>query len=132
VISEGGICDNITAGFDLFSTFASVAGAKIPDDRPIDGRDLFPLMTKNLDGPPPHTDFAGYEARGLHMSYREGIWKLTIPSRAVYSVGALDHYELFRLDIDPGELNDVSAQYPHIKEQMIEKAKAFDKEVKRK
>ncbi|MCK5765830.1 MAG: hypothetical protein KAH26_07595, partial [Bacteroidales bacterium] len=71
-----------------------------------------------------------YEARGLHMSYREGPWKLTIPTKAVYGAGALDHYQLFKLDEDMGEQKDVSADYPFIMEQMIEKAKGFDKSVK--
>jgi hypothetical protein len=64
------------------------------------------------------------------MSYREGIWKLTIPTKAVYGVGALDHYELYNLDNDPGEQQDVSNDFPFIKEQMIEKAKAFDKSIR--
>ena len=130
VIPAGSICSDITAGFDLFTTFAAIAGAAIPSDRPIDGRDLMPLMTNNADGPPPHMDFSGYEARGLQMSYREGPWKLTIPTKAVYGVGALDHYELFNLNDDIGEKNDVSARYPFIFEQMIEKAKGFDKDIK--
>ena len=130
VIPEGSICSNITAGFDLFTTFAAIAGAEIPTDRVIDGRDLYPLMTNNADGPPPHRDFAGYEARGLQMSYREGPWVLTIPTKAVYGVGALDHYELFNLAEDPGEKNDVSEEYPFIRDQMIDKAKEFDKEIK--
>lgn len=130
VIPEGSICSNITAGFDLFTTFAAIAGAEIPTDRVIDGRDLYPLMTNNADGPPPHRDFSGYEARGLQMSYREGPWVLTIPTKAVYGVGALDHYELFNLADDPGESNDVSEEYPFIKDQMIDKAKEFDKKVR--
>lgn len=129
VIPAGSICSDITAGFDLFTTFASIAGAKIPDDRIIDGRDLYPLMTNNSDGPPPHRDFSGFEARGMQMSYREGPWKLTIPSRATYGVGKLEHYELFNLAEDPGEKEDVSTQYPFIKEQMIEKAKEKNKSI---
>jgi arylsulfatase A-like enzyme len=129
-IPEGYVCSDIAAGFDLFTTFAALAGADIPGDRVIDGRDLFPLMTNNADGPPPHQDFSGYEARGLQMSYREGIWKLTIPTKAVYGVGALDHYELYNLDNDPGEQQDVSNDFPFIKEQMIEKAKVFDKSIR--
>lgn len=130
VIPEGSICSDIAAGFDLFTTFAAIAGAEIPTDRPIDGRDLYPLMTNNYDGPPIHRDFSGYEARGLQMSYREGPWKLTIPTKAVYGVRALDHYELFMLEEDPCELQDVSEQYPFVKEQMVEKAKSLDKSIK--
>lgn len=128
VIPAESTCQEIAAGFDLFTTFAAIAGVEIPTDRPIDGRNIYSLMTKSIDEPV-HTDFAGYEAKGLHMSYREGPWKLTIPTRAVYGVGALDHYELFKLDEDPGETRDVSKEYPFIFDQMIEKAKELDKSV---
>jgi len=129
VIPAGTICSDITAGFDLFTTFAAIAGADIPNDRIIDGRDLYPLMTNNADGPPPHRDIAGYEGHGLQMSYREGPWKLTIPTKAVYGVGALDHYELFNLNDDPGEKNDVSKEYPFVLDQMKDKAKELDKRI---
>jgi arylsulfatase A len=131
VIPPGSMNSDLTAGFDLFTTFAAIAGAEIPTDRVIDGRDLYPLMTNNADGPPVHRDFSGYEARGLQMSYREGPWILTIPTKAVYGVGALDHYQLFNITDDPGEKNDVSAQYPFIYDQMIEKASDFDKNLKK-
>ena len=88
-------------------------------------------MTNNADGPPIHRDFSGYEARGLQMSYREGPWKISIPTEAVYGADALDHYQLFMLEEDPGEQKDVSAKYPFILEQMIDKAKGFDKDVKK-
>ena len=129
VIPSGTSCDEITAGFDLFTTFALMSGAEIPKDRPIDGRDLYPLVVME-EGYRPHNEFSGYEARGLQMSYREGHWKITLPSKATYGVGALDHYELFNLYSDPGELHDVSADYPFILEQMISKAKEFDKSIK--
>jgi arylsulfatase A len=128
-IPPGSTCNEITAGFDFFTTFALLAGAEIPSDRPIDGRDLYPLMVQEV-GYQPHTEFSGYEAKGLHMSYREGSWKLILPSKATYGIGQLDHYELFKLDTDPGEQRDVSAKYPFILEQMIDKAKAFDKDIK--
>lgn len=131
VIPAGSICSDITAGFDLFTTFATLAGAEIPTDRIIDGRDLYPLMTNNYDGPPIHQDFSGYEARGLQMSYREGPWKLTIPTKAVYGVGALDHYQLFLLEEDLGEQKDVSEKYPFVRDQMIDKAKEFNKGIGR-
>jgi len=128
-IPPGSTCNEITAGFDFFTTFALLAGAEIPSDRPIDGRDLYPIMVQE-EGYKPHTAFSGYEAKGLHMSYREGQWKLTLPSKATYGIGQLDHYELYKLDTDPGEQQDVSAEYPFILEQMIDKAKAFDKKIK--
>ncbi len=129
-IAAGSTCPHITAGFDLFTTFAMLAGADIPTDRPIDGKDLYPVMIQAENAQAPHSEISGYEARGLHMSYRENDWKLTLPTKATYGVGTLDHYELFNMLDDRGENRDVSDEYPFILEQMIEKAKAFDKGVK--
>ncbi|MEE4256886.1 MAG: sulfatase [Bacteroidales bacterium] len=129
-IPPGTTCDHIAAGFDLFTTFALLAGADIPSDRPIDGKDLYAVMTMQEGVTSPHQEFSGYEARGLQMSYREGPWKISLPSKATYGAGALDHYELFNLESDPGERQDVSSEYPFILEQMTDKAKAFDKSVK--
>ncbi len=129
-IPAGSTCPYITAGFDLFTTFAMLAGAEIPSDRPIDGKDLYPLMTQAADALAPHTEFSGYEARGLHMSYREGNWKLSLPTKATYGVGPLDHYQLFNIEEDIGEQNDVSLEYPFIRDQMIDKAKAYSKRIR--
>lgn len=130
LIPAGSSCSDITAGFDLFTTFARLAGAPVPADRVIDGRDLYPLMTNNADGPPPHLDFSGYEARGLHMSYREGPWKICLPTRAVYGIGELQDYELYLLPEDPGEQHNVARQYPFILEEMIRKAEEHDRKLK--
>ncbi len=44
-IEPGTVSNEITHGVDLFTTFAALAGADLPDDRPIDGVDLTPFLT---------------------------------------------------------------------------------------
>ncbi|MHC4354012.1 MAG: sulfatase family protein [Planctomycetota bacterium] len=43
-IPAGGKCDELTSTLDLLPTLAKLAGTKAPDDRIIDGKDIWPLM----------------------------------------------------------------------------------------
>lgn len=43
-IAAGGVSNEVCHAVDLFTTFASLGGAAIPDDRPIDGIDLVPFF----------------------------------------------------------------------------------------
>jgi len=117
VIPENSTCNALTAGFDFFNTFIELAGGKIPDDRPIDGKNILDLMTGEICETP-HNTFFGYEARGLLMSVRSGKWKLALPSQATYGVGPLDDYLLFNLEEDISEQHDLSAEFPEIVERL--------------
>jgi arylsulfatase len=44
-ISAGGVSDEMVHGVDLFPTLASIAGAAVPKDRPIDGVDQSNFLT---------------------------------------------------------------------------------------
>src|SRR5205807_10530213 len=48
------VCSHAVAGFDLFTTFAKVAGGEAPRDRTIDGKDLSPLLFGQKKAKPPH------------------------------------------------------------------------------
>ncbi|MET0813577.1 MAG: arylsulfatase [Pseudoxanthomonas sp.] len=43
-VPAGRVSDEIVHGTDLFPTLAGIAGAQVPDDRPIDGVDQTPLL----------------------------------------------------------------------------------------
>ena len=49
-IPTGRVSNELTHAVDLFATFASLGGADIPDDRPIDGFDLTGFFTGERDG----------------------------------------------------------------------------------
>lgn len=44
-VAAGGLSNEICHAVDLFTTMASMGGAAVPDDRPIDGIDLVPFFT---------------------------------------------------------------------------------------
>ncbi|MBP6977107.1 MAG: sulfatase-like hydrolase/transferase [Bacteroidales bacterium] len=118
--------DMITAGFDLFPTFAAAAGIPLPTGRIIDGKNLLPVLTgQQIE--PVHLLFFGFEPEGMLMSVRYKNWKLAIPSPPTPGVPELNDYELYQLEKDPGERFNVAAKYPEIVDQLRqfgEKAKA--------
>jgi len=94
--------------FDLFSTMALAAGAEefIPDDRKIDGVDLMPFVTEQIQGVPHKTLF--WRQGSLQSVLHEG-WKLINTHLA-------DKNErkqwLFELSIDPTEKTNLIDTYP--------------------
>ena len=74
-IPTGSSSDEVVAGFDLFATFARVAGAEPPADRVIDGRDIRPILFAEPGAKSPHE--ALYYYRGERLgAVRSGRWKL--------------------------------------------------------
>lgn len=119
-IPAGSACHEIAAGFDLFTTFAKLAGADIPQDRIIDGKDLTPLMFNQPGAKSPHEAFYYYEGQRL-AAVRSGKWKLAFgpprpqgkpksPAKGKQPPAE----QLFDLDADLGETTNVAAQQPEV------------------
>jgi arylsulfatase A len=93
------------SGLDLYATIVSIAGAKIPQDRVIDGADLTNFLTGITDKSP-NQSFFYYKGQTLE-AVREGRWKLRI-SRALDTnelipEGKAAPVELYDLETDPSE-----------------------------
>ncbi|MGE4490623.1 MAG: sulfatase-like hydrolase/transferase [Kiritimatiellales bacterium] len=109
VIPSGTVCDEAVSTLDIFPTVAAVTGADLPADRTIDGHNILPLLRQDPGAKSPWDVFY-YELTGL----RSGSWK--------YREGLLFHrykqkdnphvIQLFNLEQDIGEENDLSEQYP--------------------
>jgi arylsulfatase len=105
-VAAGKTCDELAAGFDLYSTFAAAAGVRVPGDRLIDGVDLTPLLISSESPPKPVRDtFYYYENFGL-AAVRKGDYKLVFPGRPPPDV---DKTMLFNVRADPGETKDLAA-----------------------
>ncbi|MSU66622.1 MAG: arylsulfatase [Opitutus sp.] len=76
-IPAGRDCHEIAATIDLLPTFTRLAGAGAPA-RPIDGRDILPLMTGQPGAKSPHEAYYYYNGTELH-AVRSGAWKLHFP-----------------------------------------------------
>ena len=94
-------------------TVARLAGAQLPHERRIDGRDIWPLLS-TPGAPSPHEAFFFYWGGGLE-AVRRGQWKLHLPhpytaiatprtsggARGTLTRATLPR-SLFDLDADPG------------------------------
>jgi arylsulfatase A-like enzyme len=104
---------------DCFPTFLTLAGAKTPD-KPIDGKDLTPLLFQNK--PRDGADLFFYLADRL-QAHRSGNWKLKLPDKITAPP------ELYNLEIDPAESTDLAKEHPEIvkrlRQQMVDEQKAL-------
>ena len=111
VIPPGSECVELATMMDLLPTFAQVAGASIPADRRVDGRDIMPLM-RVPGAASPHEAFFYYHTDQL-QAVRSGPWKLYVPLDATASKPT-PAARLFDVVADPGEKEDRAAANPEI------------------
>jgi arylsulfatase A len=122
-IPPGSVCREMAWSMDLLPTVARLAGTNAPADRIIDGKDIWPLISGQPGAKSPHPAYYYYWDRGLE-AVRAGRWKLHFahdyrklsvpggngkPGR--YVTGRIAG-ALYDLEKDPGEANDLAAQYP--------------------
>ena len=98
-IPAGSTADHVTSTMDLLPTLAKLAGGTPPDDRKIDGGDIWPILAGAPNAQSPHETF--YYYRGLKLqALRAGPWKLH-----------LEKGELYNLDDDIAESTDVAVEH---------------------
>jgi arylsulfatase A-like enzyme len=103
----------LSAGFDLYTTFAAAGGAAVPTDRIIDGRDLTPVLTGATDQSP-HDAFYYYSGFQL-TAVRQGDFKLLLPGQPPPDA---DQTLLFNVRTDPGETKNLAAEHPELVAQL--------------
>lgn len=124
-IRAGAVCRELAATFDVLPTFAKLAGATLPQDRVIDGKDIWPLMSGKRGARTPHEAYFYYWGQHL-QAVRSGTWKLHFPHTypkpspsggngkpGQYSNETIG-LELFDLKQDVGEKNNVAVKYPRV------------------
>ncbi len=126
---------------DLLPTFARLAGADLPADRVLDGRDVSPLLLDGIAGAPrPIFHYFGYQPQAV----REGRWKLFVPVQTrpnvkhvslwwAHAPAAFDNQhrllaapELYDLERDPGEKTNVATQHPDVVTRLSARVREFD------
>ena len=123
VSKKGEISNAFTSVVDLAPTFLELAGVEHPEYgyngrplQPLQGESLLPLALGDADSVRPDDFFFGWEVFG-HLAIRKGDWKLlrltSTPSETGQPLAErADQWGLFDLRIDPGETNDLSAEFP--------------------
>ena len=111
-VQPGVETDFLCSFWDLMPTFRELTGAAPVEG--MDGVSLLPLLT-GKEGQRKH-DYLYFEFQELggRQAVREGPWKLVhLDIRS-----ERPRYELYNLDIDPGEENDLAAAKPEIVEHL--------------
>jgi len=107
-IPAGSVSSEIGATIDLLPTIAELAGQSVPDDRIIDGHDISGILLGKPGAKSPHK-MLYYETEGI----REGKWKLVR-----YQVKRDQFIELYDLEADLGEKNNIADKHPDIVERL--------------
>lgn len=120
------VINGITTIMDLFPTVARFAGAEIPTDRTIDGKDVSRLLLNTEDGVSLQQQFFYYNGLNL-QAIREGNWKLHLPRKEemlvwwdhlaqgkAQELGQFEKPILYDLDSDPAETTDLSHKHPQV------------------
>lgn len=131
VVSEGTSNDELIGGFDFFTTFLNIAGAEIPTDRVIDGKDILPILKGEDGAESPHEVFYGYTGHGLLQSVRKGNWKLAVPGRGHWASDPLAEPLLFDLNKDLAEKKNVAKDYPKIVKELLDLAEKGNEAIKK-
>ena len=108
----------LATNMDLFPTLLNIAGATIPDDRPIDGKDMMPLI---LDNTPSQHDYFYYFRTNRLEAVRDADWKLNVKPVSSETPEAL----LFNLHEDPYERFNVAEQHPEIVDRLYNQLRTF-------
>jgi arylsulfatase len=124
-IPAGTTSDQITTAMDLLPTFAALAGAALPSDRTIDGKNILPLLTGQT-GQSPHDVYFYYCYTHLH-GVRDNRWKLVLPRPAkpkwmswwARMIDEVAEVQLFDLKNDIGETTNVADNHPQIVKRLM-------------
>jgi arylsulfatase A-like enzyme len=120
-IAAGTIRQEIGACFDLFPTIMALLDVLVPADHPVDGQNLAKLLTGKPD-PERRNEFLSHYPHprvgsGNHYFtiYRGGDWKVVHRY-----LGEKNRYELYDLENDPFESNNLAVSKPQKLKSMLE------------
>ena len=137
-IPAGAICDEMATTMDFLPTMAKLAGAELPYKNVIDGKDVWPLMSGQTGAKSPYEAFYYYWLENLE-AVRSGQWKLILPRKEKFMwrfTGQRENQnmqvpvQLYDLQNDIGEKNNVEKQHPEIVKRLLDMAEKFDKDLK--
>ena len=137
-VPAGRTSDALWATIDLMPTFTALSGVKPPQDRVIDGIDQTALLLgQTEEGRETFIyDQVGDGDANMGVGIRKGKWKLLLPGRKPEQ----DHrflmdfgtngLELYDLDRDIGEKNNVVDDHPEVVKELRETLDSFQRGVK--
>jgi len=106
-----GIVTGIGSTMDLYTTFSTLAGVPVPDDRIVDGLDLSPALFEGKESP--RREMFYYRGDRL-FAVRVGDYKAHFITQSGYEPRATEHDPplLYNVNVDPSEKYDIAADHP--------------------
>lgn len=139
-IPPGQVSDALVSNFDFLPTVAARAGVPLSEERTIDGKDMWPLLSGEDSDATLHEIFYFY--RGAQpVAVRKGNWKLHVPHQYRSldggnggTAGLPVTYKqletplaLYNLESDIGESKNVAADHPELVQELTQSIEAFAK-----
>ena len=122
-----GVVQQMGSTLDILPTFASLAGAKVPTDRKIDGYDLSKVLLRREKSPRKEMYFFG----GAKLSaIRFENYKVQIRDENGINPSLLDKPELYHLGEDPSEKYDLASKSPEVVKDLIGRGKKLQSGIK--
>ncbi len=121
-VRAASVCEELVLSMDFYPTLAGVAGAQVPTDRLVDGKDMRPLLFSQEGATSAHEAFFYYKRNSIE-AVRSGQWKLHLRK------DESQVQELYDLAADIGETNNVYAQHPEIVQDLLEKVDACRRDI---
>lgn len=133
VIPAGTVSDEPVMAIDILPTVCDLIGAPLPE-QPIDGKSILPILLAQEDARSPHEALYFYYHNNNLEAVRAGRWKLYLPHRYRTMQGSTPGggglpgpyrhidmaLELYDLETDLSETNDLAAERPEIVEALME------------
>ena len=116
-IPQGLVAQEVATTMDLFATLLQIVGAELPDDRQIDGNNIYPVLKGEGDNA---EKLFFYCKEATLQAVRKGKWKLRFTEAA--------GYELYNLDIDPSEKYNQSESNQELVEELYQRMVKFAEE----
>lgn len=112
-----GVVTELGATMDLFTTFSTLAGVPVPDDRVLDGIDLSPVLFGK--GKSPRDNMFYYRGDKLY-AVRVGAFKAHFITQDAYGSNVEVHEPplLYDLNTDPSEKYNIADDHPRVIEQI--------------
>ncbi len=132
-IPAGAASEEVAATIDLLPTFAKLAGGAAPDDRPIDGKDIRPLLFAQANAKSPHDAYILLHGLG---AVRSGNWKYYPwpeggDKKKAKAAPIGPKVQLYDLAKDLAETRNLADQHPEVVSRLRTLFQNFAEEVKK-
>ncbi len=120
-VPSGRSLDQVLMSADILPTICQLTGAKLPEDRTIDGRNIWPVLTQGASSP---HEFVAW-SMGPQLAIRKGRWKLVVNGIVHDGTPAGEKPlqgddSIFLSDVvqDAGESRNLRHQHPEIVDEL--------------